>query len=98
MTKQYMIFLLVHIFNQFLILVGGYMSAGAPKEFYPVKTWFEASLAFFIMGMLFNLIFFIINRKKEGNLKAFLVTTPIMIIPYLLNLIPFIKITTGQWG
>lgn len=68
------------------MMIGNYMSVGTMNE--SISAWFKTVPFFFIVGMVVNIIFCIIQRKEKGNIKAFLITTPVMFLMYVCNLIP----------
>lgn len=85
MITVYLRFLIGHGFVAFIMLFGLYVTSHTFND--AISTWFASIPIFFGIGMIGNFICFIVKRKEKDNLKAFLITTPIMLIPYICSLI-----------
>lgn len=62
------------------------MGAGAPGTFKPVQVWFQIVVVFFPIANIGNFVTLFRAREEESNLKYFLSTLPIMLLPYLILL------------
>ena len=87
MMKKYLFYLPVHVIMALILIVPIYMGSGAPGPFEPVQSWFQIVVFFFPIANIGNFITLFRSRGEENNLKYFLSTLPIMLLPYLILLL-----------
>ncbi len=85
MKKEYLTLFSVHAGIAFVFAIPIYMVSGAPV-FDPVQVWLYIASVFFPAAILVSLATLYMSRGEEGNLKYFLITLPIMFLPYLMLL------------
>ncbi len=86
MKKKYLSYFSVHAAMALVLLVPIYMGAGAPVTFNPVQSWLYIVALFFPIINIGNFVTLFRSRGEENNLKYFLSTLPIMLIPYIILL------------
>lgn len=93
MLKKHLVFFPIHFVVACFLLLGAYMGSGAPSPtpFEPVKVWAYLMMFFFPVANIGGLYLLYAWRGKKNNFKAFLISLPIHLIPYIALLLLMLR-------
>jgi len=86
MYKKHLSFLPIHIIVTLFLLFFSYMGSGAPTASEPFEMWLFLTVIFFPISSVGNIHLLYTKRKESNSIKAFMISLPILFIPYLLLL------------